>query len=108
MSSPIAHSSQRSRLTEVVYQTDIVPFHNDACGNEQAPADGLGIQLDALEQRHLVLLLRRDLGIVDDSVHGLEVIDPIRALLVDGGDVADCPFRRHERRLRSCEGRRIV
>lgn len=44
-------------LTKVVDETNIVAFHNNTSGNKQTPRNSLGIQLDALQEGHLLFLL---------------------------------------------------
>lgn len=62
---------------EVVDKTDIVAFHDNAGGDKDTPGNGLGIELDALEQGHLLLLVRGRFGILDDlgcGSHGILAI----------------------------------
>ena len=59
------------KLTEITQQTDIIPLHTDTRRDQQAPPDSLGIEPDALQQRHLVLLVCCQLGIVPELVLGL-------------------------------------
>lgn len=56
------------KAEEVVQQADIVAFHDDASTDQDRPANRLGVQLNALPQRHVVLLLGRETGIIDDPV----------------------------------------
>lgn len=62
---------------EVVDETDIVAFHDNAGGDQDTPSDGLGVELDTLEQGHLLLLIRGRFGILDDlgcGSHGILAI----------------------------------
>ena len=52
---------------------------DNARGDEHAPGDSLWVQLDALEQAHLVLLLRGELCTLDDVERG-----PVGGRLVHG------------------------
>ncbi|KAJ8108978.1 hypothetical protein OPT61_g7795 [Boeremia exigua] len=55
---------------EVVQQTHVVALHDNARADQHRPANRLGVQLDALPQRHLVLFLSRLARVVDDLVRG--------------------------------------
>lgn len=62
-------------LTEgikVVDETDVVALHNNARGDHDAEHDGLGIQLDALQQGHLLLLGRGGTRVVDNALVRLD------------------------------------
>jgi len=52
-------------------KTDVVTFHSDTGRDEDTPEDGLGIQLDALQEGHVVFLLSGKFGICDGQVVGL-------------------------------------
>lgn len=58
-------------------ETDVVTFHRNAGRDEDTPEDSLGVQLDALQESHTVLLLGSDLGVCNGRVHGLGVIEVI-------------------------------
>jgi hypothetical protein len=44
-------------MDAMVSRIDIVALHDNTCRDDDAEHDGLGIQLDALQQRHVLLLL---------------------------------------------------
>lgn len=51
---------------EVANQTNIVALHDDAGGDEQTPANGLWVKLDALKKGHIPLVFRGRPGAVED------------------------------------------
>lgn len=59
------------RRTEVVDEADVIAFHDNTRRNQGAPANGLGIQSDTLEESHGPLLLGRRLCMLDDGPVGL-------------------------------------
>lgn len=72
---------------EVGQQAHVVALHGDAGADEERPADGLGVQLQALPQAHGVLLLGRLARVVDDLVGRLLVLVFARDGLVHWADV---------------------
>jgi hypothetical protein len=79
-------------LTEVTQQANIIALHTDTSTNQYTPRHRFGIELDALEEGHLVFLLCSALGIVDDFVHALGVsevifVGEVEGSIGGGGDV---------------------
>lgn len=60
-----------ARLTEIVDQADIEAFHDNAGRDEKTPGDSLGVQLDALHERHVMLLFSSIASMLDDGSVGL-------------------------------------
>lgn len=96
--------------TEVVDQADLVALHDNAGGNDDAPGNGLGVQLDALQQRHLALLGGGGSGVLDDIVvrlgrvgdDGLDLVGPHNVVVAAGRHVGDL-FVSHDAARRECE-----
>jgi len=51
---------------EVTQKTYVIAFHRNTGANEQTPRDSFGIELDALQQGHLVLAVGGFLSVADD------------------------------------------
>jgi len=58
-------------------KTDVVTFHGNTGRDQDTPEDGLGIQLDTLQEGHVVLLLSGKFGICDGQVVGFGLGDLI-------------------------------
>jgi len=54
-----------------------LPFHSNARRNHDAPKDRLWIELHALPQGHLVLLICGTFGPADDLGHAFGLLEPI-------------------------------
>ena len=83
---------------EVVEQAHVVAFHDDTSADQDRPTNGLGVELDALPQGHLVLLLRRKTRIIDDLVRSTLVmllIVLVQRLLMHRGGGLDVLLFRH-------------
>lgn len=72
------------------HKDDIITFHNDCHREENRPADGLWVELDALPQSHLVLPLGSILGVFKD-LGAIVGIDGSPALDSTAGLYVDCP-----------------
>lgn len=80
-----ATGSGVEKHTEIVDQAHVVALHDDARRDEHTPHDGLGVEADALQQGHALLLVRGRLCIVDELVLGLETRQVVVAMVVVGG-----------------------
>ena len=69
---------------EVGDEADVVALHGDAGRDDDTPHDGLGVELDALQQGHLLLLVGGRPGVLDDLAHGRGLLGRHVAGLLDG------------------------
>jgi hypothetical protein len=62
------------KAEEVVEQTDIVTFHDDTCADQNGPANGFGVEFNALPESHVVLFFGGEASVVDNAVGGAFVV----------------------------------
>ena len=51
---------------KIIDKCNVVPLHNDTCGDEGAPCDRFGVELDTLQEGHVMLLVCSRLGKLDN------------------------------------------
>lgn len=73
------------RHTKIVDKTNVIALHCYTSGDKDTPEDGLGVELDALTEGHLALLVSGGTGMLDDVTVRLAGIGAVeRGRLVNG------------------------
>lgn len=69
--------SEKSCLTKVTQKTHIIALHANTGRYQETPCHSLGIEPNALEQGHVVLLGGGPLCILNDLIHGLGLVQGV-------------------------------
>lgn len=69
--------------TKIVDKTNVITLHHNTSRDEDAPKDSLGVELDALAEGHLALLVSGGTGMLDDvtvRLAGVRAVEPGRLI----------------------------
>lgn len=75
------------RHTKIVDKTNVITLHCDTSRDKDTPEDGLGVELDALTEGHLTLLVSGGTSMLDDVTVRLAGIGAVKHGRVVNGRV---------------------